>query len=174
MKATQNEWRRRAAVDQDPFREFIIAHLNRIYCVQSHMAERLEELLDQQGLSGLRVALEETLGTVEQQLTRLYGIYLLLNGVPAMEGCDELTELMEVACATMYGKFAGEVFQDLAVFFYVQTAESAAMVSYKQLGLIVSQVGHQRLQTLLADLCDGVAANHFMVSAIMEKHWKSF
>ncbi len=174
MKAFQDERQHGLPSSPEQFRTLAIRHLNRIYCVRSHISERLQDLIGQSDFAGLQVALVETQLSVEQQLARLYGIYLLMDSVPAMTGCDELTELMESDYATIYGQFAGPVFRDLAVLFYLQTAESAAMISFRLLRLLAAQMGNERLQGLLAEICDGVVAYPLLFSAITEKHGDAY
>lgn len=72
-----------------------IGDLNQLYCLKSHLTERIIDLEDQPSFSRMKYAIKELVAQTDRELENLDHIFQLLKKQICLEDCRELSNYLE-------------------------------------------------------------------------------
>jgi ferritin-like metal-binding protein YciE len=72
-----------------------IADLNRLYCLKSHLTERIVDLEGHLSFSRMSYAIKELIKQTDAELENLDAVFLLLGEENSFEACSELINYLE-------------------------------------------------------------------------------
>jgi ferritin-like metal-binding protein YciE len=153
----------------DKLKSFFLAHLNRIYCSKSHLAERFPDLALNAHFSDLKHVVNETLEDVEKQIARMGEIYVLLDAQYSFEKCNGLIGMIEEAYDAIHEQNDSEM-RDLAILFYLQHIDSVEMSSFKALQMIALKLKDKQVEQLLLENFDDAKNDRALLVAITQKY----
>lgn len=160
----------KAALSAPKLKIFFINHLNRIHCAKSHLQERLPELRNHAHFSDLSNAITETLADVEDQLSKVDQIFVLLGEKPGFEYCQGVIGLMEDAFSAIHQQKDDPEMRDLSILFYLENIESIEMASFKMLRLAAPVIDQKEIRQLLQENFD-VAKDDLALLRLISSHY---
>jgi len=167
------EDRARHTLNPEKTNRFFIDHLNRIYCAKSHLQDRLPEMRTSAYFTDLVHAITETLVDVEQQISRMNEIYLLLGIKPGFESCAGILGLIEDAFSAIHQGGDDPQTRDLSILFYLQNIESIEMASFKMLKLAAPQLERKKIKQLLKENFDEASDDLALLRLITFRYFRS-
>ncbi|HEY4197809.1 MAG TPA: DUF892 family protein [Mucilaginibacter sp.] len=153
--------------DQDAMRDFLIEHLNRIYCAKDKLADKLPLLAGQAGFLDLQQAIGETVEEVREQLKRLRRIFILMDTFYQPTSCLGLSGLLDEAFQAIGPRAGNRKLRDLSILFYMENIESLETASFKILGLAAKNIKNKEIGQLLKECYDEAREDTVLYRQIM-------
>jgi ferritin-like metal-binding protein YciE len=119
----------------DKLTSFFTEHLNRIYCVNAHLAERLLEISGTTNFKDLNGPIRETIDETEMHIAVMDGIYVLLQKHYSFDNCSSLISLLEDEFTAIHQQGDDELLRDMCILSYLQYIENAEQNSIRLLQL---------------------------------------
>jgi len=156
--------------NEDKLRTFFIGHLDKIYCAKVHLITRLPNLLQQAHFEDLKSAILETIGHVEQEISRMELIYMILDANYSDCNTKGLTGLVEDTFAAIKEQGADKELRDLSILFYLQNIESVEMASFQILQMAAVKLKNKQIATLLKENFEEAKADRTLFLLIASKY----
>lgn len=150
--------------------EFLLTHLNRIYCAKSHLHERLPELAELVFFSDLRHAVMETWEDIGRQIARIEQVYVLMDGTPSLSNCSELIEFIETGFTAIYIQKEETKLRDMAILFYLSIIESLESASFQLLQMVTDSLPDKQVRQLLKENFEKSKADRVLFLEIAAKY----
>lgn len=141
-------------------------HLNNVFCIKSHWAERLPEIAERNEFDDLNIAIQETIDYVAAQITRLENIYYLLKSEPSIEDCASLIDYIESSFTPVHKESAEPALRDLKIVFYMQVMECLAAASFRVLQEIAPVIDNADITRLLQECINAARPDKSLVRAV--------
>ena len=113
---------------------FALNQIDKLYCAQSHMHERLDEINDQPDFFDLHVAIREAVNDMEQQITNTNELYSAYKCEHSFELCDSLLQTMEEDFHAVQ-KHSGDSLRDISLVNYIQSIQNIISAAFQLLQL---------------------------------------
>src|ERR1700761_6125336 len=120
---------------------FALNQINKLYCAQSHLHERLGEITDQANFSDLHLAIREAVNDMEQQITNTNKLYSAYKCEYSFELCKSLLLTMEEDFDAVQ-KHSGDSLRDMCLINYIQSIQNIISAAFQLL-----QLGFKKLET---------------------------
>ena len=159
-----------APLDERTAGQFFLINLDRVFCVKSHLAERLPELADQSDFGDLKYAVLETLDDINKQIARIDEIYVLLNVEPSVENCEVLIGFVENAFSEVHQQRFDPRMRDMAILYYMSLIESIEMASFNLLRIAAVEIPDAHIRQLLLESYDESKADSELFLQIASKY----
>lgn len=114
--------------------------LNKIYCAQSHLRERLSELLDNNDFLDLRPVIAATVQEMDTEVASTEQVYLLMGRKYSFEKCTNLLSVLEDDFNQVQLTAHDIKLRDLALLTYMQNIQHIAISAFQRI-----QLGHSKL-----------------------------
>lgn len=156
--------------NKDKLRTFFIGHLDKIYCAKMHLITKLPSLLEKAHFTNLKSAIIETISHVEQEISRMELIYMILDSNYSDCNAKGLTGLVEDAFAAIKEQEADKELRDLAILFYLQNIESVEMASFQILQMAAVKLKNKQIAALLKENFEEAKADRTLFLLIASKY----
>ncbi len=156
--------------DDGKLKIFFIRHLDKIYCAKLHLINRLPQLFKQAYFADLKDAILETVGHVEQEISRMEIMYTLLEHQSS--ACNEkgLTGLVDDAFQAIQKEGTDYELRDLSILFYLQNIESVEMASFQILQMAAVKLKNKQIAKLLKENYEEAKADRTLFLLIASKY----
>ncbi|MDN3597513.1 DUF892 family protein [Mucilaginibacter myungsuensis] len=151
-------------------RTFLIEHLNVVYCVKSHLVERLPEIAEHAHFADLRHAIIETMEDVQRQIIRMDEIFEVLGTKHATDKCIENYQMVETAFSAIHSQSEDYGMRDLSILFYLQNIESIEMASFNVLLIAAKRYKNKQIIQLLRENSDEARADMALFILLTAKY----
>jgi ferritin-like metal-binding protein YciE len=153
-------------LNQQELREFFISHLNRIYCAKSQLVDKLPLLEQQSHFLDLQQAIAETVDIVQNQISRMKDIYIILDAFYQPESCVGLAGILDEAFQSIGVPGQSAALRDLSILFYMQNIESIEMASFKMMILVADKLEEPSVAQLLLECFDEAKEDKILLKQI--------
>ncbi len=143
--------------------KFLIDNLNKLYCVKSHLAERLPEISDHTAFSDIKSIIVETTKQMDNQVSELDEIYSLLNSHYSFEECATLVNDLEHHFIIMQSQSDDQDMRNLYIAAYIYFAESVETACINVLQSISIRIVNKNLKHSLLKLDDSNKIQHTLL-----------
>ena len=130
-------------------KEFFTEQLNRIYCIKSHLQERLPEIRQNAHFADLYDGITQTLADVEKQISHMDEIYVMLEIKYNFENCRGIISMIEDMFTVICREGADPEMRDLSVLVYLQNIEHMEMASFHMLKMAAEKLNQKQIIKLL-------------------------
>lgn len=114
--------------------------LNKIYCAQSHLRERLSELLGNTDFLDIHVAIVDTIQEMDAQIASTEHLYQLMGRKYSFEKCTNLLILLEDEFNQVQLSGENTRLRDLSFLSYIQNIQHIFLSAFQHI-----QLGHSKL-----------------------------
>jgi ferritin-like metal-binding protein YciE len=122
----------------DTLTTFFTEHLNRIYCANAHLAERLLEIVGTSSFKDLNNPIKETIDETEKHIAFMDSIYATLQKHYSFDKCNNLIPLLEDEFTAIH-QYDDELLRDMCLLSYLQNIENVEKSSIQLLQLITTE-----------------------------------
>lgn len=144
-----------------------------IYCIKSHLQERLPEIRENAHFTDLADAITQTLADVEKQIRQMDEIYRQLGIKHDFENCQGVINMIEDLFSAIYLKSAYPDLRDLSILLYLQNIESIEMASFCMLKLAAEQLDQKEFIPLFQDSFEEAKKDLGLLQLITMKYFHS-
>ena len=160
----------KAEVSQADLTRYFISHLNRIYCAKNQLVDKLPELAGRSHFLDLKQAIEETVEIVQNQISRMREIFILLDTWYNQESCIGLIGLLDEAFQSIGPQAGKPALRDLSILFYMHNIESIEVASFKTMLLVAEQLKNPEVVQLLTECYDEANEDRTLFKQITEMY----
>jgi len=122
-------------VSHETIRIFIMDQINKLYCAQSHLYERLSEIADHPNYADLRSAMRETILDMIGQLENMDELYSVYNCKYSFEKCHLVLQLLEEDFNLVQLNSADSRMRDFSMLNYLQNIQNMITAAFQMIQL---------------------------------------
>lgn len=159
-----------AQSESDKLAIFFTDHLNRIYCAQAHLAERLLEITDTDTFKDINIPIKETISETEQQIARMDGIYAQLQQRYSFDNCSGLISLLEDEFTTIHQQTDDEVLRDMCILSYLNYVTSIEKSSIQVLRLTAIEKNNISMNQFVKEYLNNSKNSHTLYNFLIAKY----
>jgi len=157
-------------IGPDELNGYFLSHLNRIYCAKNQLVDKLPELTRQSHFLDLKQAIDETIDMVQNQISRMKAIFILMDAWYSYEACTGLIGLLDEAFQSIGPQAGKPALRDLSILFYMHNIESIEMASFKILMLVADKIGNAEVVQLLRECYDEAKEDRVLFKEITQRY----
>lgn len=149
---------------------FFTEHLNRIYCANAHLAERLLEIAGTTTFKDLNNPIKETIDETEKQIAFMDDIYAALQKHYSFDTCSNLISLLEDEFTSIHQQGDDELLRDMCILSYLQNIENVEKNSIQLLQLIATEKNNGPINLFLDEYLNHAKAKPTLYNVIIDKY----
>jgi ferritin-like metal-binding protein YciE len=154
----------------DKLTSFLTEHLNRIYCANAHLAERLLEISGTSSFKDLNGPIKETIDETEKHIAVMDGIYALLQKRYSFDNCSSLISLLEDEFTAIHQQGDDELLRDMCVLSYLQNIENVEKNSILLLQLTATEKNNEPITLFLDKYLNHSKVKSTLYNFIIDKY----
>jgi ferritin-like metal-binding protein YciE len=154
----------------DKLTSFLTEHLNRIYCANAHLAERLLEISGTSSFKDLNSPIKETIDETEKHIAIMDGIYVLLQKRYSFDNCSSLIALLEDEFTAIHQQGDDELLRDMCVLSYLQNIENVEKNSIQLLQLTAIEKSSEPITLFLDKYLNHSEVKRTLYNFIIDKY----
>jgi ferritin-like metal-binding protein YciE len=154
----------------DKLTSFFTEHLNRIYCANAHLAERLLEISGTSSFKDLNSPIRETIEETEKHIAVMDGIYVLLQKRYSFDNCSSLISLLEDEFTAIHQQGDDELLRDMHILSYLQNVENVDKNSIKLLQLMAIEKNSEPVTLFLDKYLNDSKVKRTLYNFIIDKY----
>ncbi|WP_413669657.1 DUF892 family protein [Mucilaginibacter sp. Mucisp86] len=154
----------------DTLTTFFTEHLNRIYCANAHLAERLLEIAGTSNFKDLNNPIKETIDETEKHIALMDSIYLALQKHYSFDQCNHLIALLEDEFTAIHQQDNDELLRDMRLLSYLQNIENVEKSSIQLLKLIAIEKNNGAIAIFLDEYLNPSKDKFALYNFIIDKY----
>lgn len=148
---------------------FFTEHLNRIYCANAHLAERLLEIVGTNNFKNLNNPIKETIDETEKYIALMDSVYAALQKHYSFDKCNNLISLLEDEFTAIHQQ-DDELLRDLYLLSYLQNIENVEKNSIQLLQLINTEKSNGPIAIFLDEYLNPSKNKPTLYNFIIDKY----
>lgn len=137
--------------ENEKIRQCFTQHLNRLYCAESHLIERLDEI-DHIADIGIREVTIDVVKNAEGQIVILDKICGFLNTKYSFESCPHLVNFLEESFGLFHTLLNDPYLKHIIMAAYLKQIEAICISSGKVLKTLAAKLGSAEISSLIGDV----------------------
>ena len=154
-------------------KQFFMSHLNKIYCAKNHLVDNFPAVLKLATFADLKGAIEESIGELRNQITRMREIYQIMKQNYEPAACKMFTGLIDDLFYGIKHENSSAELKDMSIIYYLQNIESLEMASFHALQMAAVKFKNDDINALLKDNFEEAKTERTMLRLIMAKYLTS-
>ncbi|SEO75923.1 Ferritin-like metal-binding protein YciE [Mucilaginibacter gossypiicola] len=154
----------------DNLTTFFTEHLNRIYCANAHLVERLLEIAGTTNFKDLNNPIKDTIDETEKHIALMDSIYAALQKHYSFDKCNNLINLLEDEFTAIHQQDDDELLRDIRLLSYLQNIENVEKNSIQLLKLMASERNNKPIAIFLDEYLNPSKDRLTLYNFIIDKY----
>ncbi len=129
--------------------KFVVMQLDKIYCVSSHIQERLSEITGFPDLKALEAPIQEQFVLTRSKIEVLEKAYSLIGRQPQITACEDVVNLLESSFSSLQYATGDPEMRDSYLYDYLQIATCLTSAAFSGLIRICRRMSYLALIEIL-------------------------
>jgi hypothetical protein len=145
-------------------------HLVRVFCVKSHLSERLPELCSQSEFKDLYLPIQDTITDIENQLQKISNAFKFLEAPGIMDDCSSTIAMMEGAFSMIYKWAQIGLSRDINTLYYLQSLSDIELRSFQIIEILSNNFRNTDIKILIKKFHNEAKKPNVLQQILLEQH----